>query len=149
MIKLVKIPLPILLLLFGLSGCKTYFIPVDSFKKQFEGIDSTNLRLVNTRGPVGDVVQYLANPIDYIQCEDKAGIPYSLKNGPSIEVRFTQLNGKRTIFYFDRIFLQDTLVIGERSRFLGLQKGIPINTVKLIEVQDGQKNYHYVEPKNK
>jgi hypothetical protein len=130
------------------ASCTNYFIPVDSFKTQFNGIDSTKLRLVHTRGPAGDVVDYLANPIDYIKCVDKNNNPFELKNSPSIEIRFTEHNSKRTIYYFDRVYLQDdTLIIGERSRFIGLRKAISINNVKMIEVQDGHKNFNYVDKK--
>lgn len=128
-----------------LNACKTYLIPVHSFKEQFNGIDSAKLRLVKTRGPAGDVVEYLANPVDYIKCVDKSDMPYELKISPSIEIRFTEKNNKRTIFYFDRVFMQDTLIIGEMSRFVRFRKGISINNVKLIEVQDGHKNFRYVE----
>ena len=128
-----------------LNACKTYLIPVQSFKEQFNGIDSTKLRLVKTRGPAGDVAEYLANPIEYIKCVDKSDMPYELKISPSIEIRFTEKNNKRTIFYFDRVFMQDTLIIGEMSRFVRFRKGISINNVKLIEVQDGHKNFKYVE----
>ena len=128
-----------------LNACKTYLIPVQSFKEQFNGIDSAKLRLVKTRGLAGDVVEYLANPVDYIKCVDKSDMPYELKISPSIEIRFTEKNNKRTIFYFDRVFMQDTLIIGEMSRFVRFRKGISINNVKLIEVQDGHKNFRYVE----
>lgn len=128
-------------------ACTTYYIPVQSFKEQFIGIDSTKLRLENTRGPAGDVTEYLANPIDYIKCVDKNNIPFELKNSPSIEIRFTENTNKRTIFYFDRVFLQDSLVFGEMSRFIRVRKGIPLSNVKLIEVQDGHKNFRYVENK--
>jgi len=131
----------------GFVGCRTYYIPVESFKTQFNGIDSMKLRLVHTRGPAGDVADYLANPIDYIKCVDKDNNPFELKNSPSIEIRFTENNNKRTIYYFDRVYLQDTLIIGERSRFFGLRKDISINNVKLIEVQNGHKNFKYVDKK--
>ncbi len=134
------------LLLFTIS-CKTYYIPVQSFKEQFNGIDSTKLRLVNTRGPAGGVAAYFANPIDYIKCIDKNNMPFELKNSPSIEIRFTENTNKRTIFYFDRVFLQDSLVFGEMSRLIRVRKGIPLGNVKLIEVQDGHKNFRYVENK--
>ena len=130
-----------------LNACKTYLIPVQSFKEQFNGIDSTKLRLVKTRGPAGDVAEYLANPIEYIKCVDKSDMPLELKNSPSIEIRFTEKNNKRTIFYFDRVFLQDSLVFGEMSRFIRIRKGIPLSNVKLIEVQDGHKNFSYLEKK--
>lgn len=133
------------LIIFGFISCTTYYIPIESFKEQFNGIDSANLRIVNTRGPAGDIVQYPANPIEYIKCVDKANNPFELKNSPSIEIRFTEQNNKRTVYYFDRVFLQDTLIIGDMSRFIHYRKGISINNVKLIEVQDGHKNFKYVE----
>lgn len=133
------------LLFLGLIGCKTYYIPVESFKEQFNGIDSTKLKVVNTRGPAGDIAQYPANPIDYIKCVDKDNNSFELKKSPSIEIRFTELNNKRTVYYFDRVFLQDTLIIGDMSRFIHYRKGISINNVKQIEVQDGHKNFKYVE----
>lgn len=115
--------------------------------EQFTGIDSTKLRLVNTLGPSGKVSEYYANPLDYIKCIDKKNIPVELKNSPSIEIRFTENNNKRTIFYFDRVFLQDSLVFGEMARFVRISKGIPLGNVKLIEVQDGHKNFSYMEKK--
>ena len=133
------------LLFLGFISCKTYYIPVESFKEQFNGIDSTKLKIVNTRGPAGDIAQYPANPIEYIKCVDKDNNPFELKNSPSIEIRFTEQNNKRTVYYFDRVFLQDTLIIGDMSRFIHYRKGISINNVKLIEVQDGHKNFKYVE----
>ena len=135
----------LILIVMGFISCKTYYIPVESFKAQFKGIDSTNLRIVNTRGPAGDIVQYPANPINYIKCESKDKKPFELKNGPSIEIRFTENNNKRTIFYFDRVYLKDSLIIGDMSRFIRVRKVISINNVKLIEVQDGHKNFKYVD----
>lgn len=136
------------LIVIGFISCKTYYIPVDSFKTQFNGIDSSKLRIVSTQGPMGDIADYHANPIDYIKCVDKDNNPFELKNSPSIEIRFTEKNNKRTIFYFDRVYLQhDTLIVGDMSRFFYIQKGISINNVKLIEVQDGHKNFHYVDKK--
>ena len=35
-----------------LNACKTYLIPVQSFKEQFNGIDSTKLRLVKESDPM-------------------------------------------------------------------------------------------------
>ena len=101
------------------------------------------------KGPAGDVVKYLANPIEYIQCVDKDHNPFELKNSPSIEIRFTRNNNKKTIFYFDYVYLQDSMIIGDMSRFFYMKKSIPLNDVKKIEVQDGHKNIQYVEKKKK
>jgi len=137
----------IVLTLGVLFSCKTYYIPVETFREQFSEIDSTQLRMVRTKGPAGDIAEYPANPIDQIKCVDKDGNETELQNSPSIETRITTTNGKRTIFYFDRIYVQNDTLIGFRSRFIGLPKTIPLNEITKIEVQDGHKNFHYVEKK--
>jgi len=137
----------IVFVILGFTHCKNYYIPIDSFTSQFSGIDSLKLSIVNTRYPTGNIVQYYANQVDYIKCFDKNNNAYELKNSPSIEIRITEKNNKRTIFYFDSIYLQDSLIIGDKSRFLGLKKEISINNIKLIEVQDGKKNFKYIEKK--
>jgi len=136
-----------LFVIFGLASCKTYYIPLDSFKEQIKDIDSVVLRTVYTRGPMGDVVEYKTYPIDNIKCVDKDNNPAELKNSPSIEIRFTEKNNKRTIFYFDQIYVQDSMIIGDGSRFMQYQKSIPIDSLKLIELQDGKKNFKYVDKK--
>jgi hypothetical protein len=135
--------------IFGLiltTSCSTYLIPVDSFKKQFAGIDSTRLRQVNVIGPIGETYKYLANPLRTIKCVDKKGNPFELVNSPSIEIRFTYGdNNKRTIYYFDRIFVSDSCVVGVQSRFISsIRKTIPLKSISKIKIQDGRKNFHYV-----
>ena len=134
-----------LLGLILVTSCTTYLIPIDSLKMQFAGIDSTKLRKVNVVGPIGESYYYLANPLRTIQCIDKKGIPFQLTNSPSIEIRFTYgENNKRTIFYFDRIYVSDCCGVGVESRFISsIRKSIPLNSVKKIEIQDGKKNFHY------
>lgn len=132
-----------MLFFFLLASCKTYYIPVESFKKQFSGIDASQLKEVRTQGPAYELTPYPANQIRMIQCEDNKGNKVMLPNGPSIETRITTRNGKRTIFYFDRLFLQHDTLVGYRSRFLGLPKKIPLSDITKIEVQDGHKNFRY------
>ena len=131
--------------LFILSSCTTYYIPLDSFKQQFAGMDSSKLREVTTRGPAGDKVRYKAYPIDYIKCVDSKGNTMEIKNSPSIEIRFTDTNNRKTIFYFDLIRVNETTISGIQSRFItGFHKSIPIDAVRKIEVQDGGKKFHYM-----
>jgi hypothetical protein len=134
------------LFLFLFNSCTTYLIPVDSFRQQFADIDSTNLKQVTVIGPYGERYTYSANPIEIIQCVDKNGNPHELENKPSIEIRFTYgTKNKRTIFYFDRVFLNDSIIVGAQSRFIqSLMKTIPINEVSKIEIQDGKKKFHYI-----
>ena len=125
-------------------SCKTYYISVDSFKQQFAGLSPS--KEVTTRGPAGDKVTYMTYPIDTIKCVDNNGKPYELANSPSLETRITYANGKRTIFYFDLLRINDTLLIGGQSRFIPtIKKTISINSISKIEIQDGKKNFRYVK----
>jgi len=134
----------LIILSIGIIGCTTYYIPIESFKEQFRGIDSTNLKIVNAIGPFGERISYPANKIDTIYCVDENNKPIKLANSPSIEIRFTNMNDDRTIFYFDTVILQDSLIIGVESRFIpSFRDALNIKNIKLIEVQDGKKNFKY------
>lgn len=138
----------LIILSMGLISCTTYYIPIKSFKQQFKGIDSTSLKVIEAVGPVGEKFSYPSNLIDTIYCVDDNDKPFKLPNSPSIEIRFTDNNDDHTIFYFDTIFLQDSLVNGAKSRFIpSVRDVISINNVKLIEVQDGKKNFSYSKDK--
>lgn len=133
-------------LILLLSSCKTYYIPVDSFKQQFANMDTSNMREVTTQGPAGDPVKYKIYPIDYIHAVDKTGNPITIPNSPSIEIRFTDTSNRKTIFYFDLIRFDGENITGRQSRFMSaFKKTIPINSVKKIEVQDGKKNFRYLK----
>jgi hypothetical protein len=130
-----------------ITQCTTYYIPVQSFKEQFAGIDSTRMIEVNVVGPYLERYHYFANPITTIQCVDKKGNPYPLTNSPSLETRFTYGHkDKRIVFYFDRIFVNSTSVIGVQSRFIeSIRTTIPIDSITKIEIQDGRKKFEYVQ----
>jgi hypothetical protein len=146
MIRTIRIALILFTPLFILSSCTTYYIPKESFREQFAGMDSSRMRRVTTRGPAGDKVTYKSYPIDFIHCVDSKGNPVELKNSPSIEIRFTDSANYRITFYFDLITVNDTAVSGIRSRFItSFRKTIPLNTIRKIEVQDGHKNFHYTD----
>lgn len=131
-------------LLFFLSSCQTYLLPVESFRQQFAGVDSTNLRSVTTQGPLGIRARYRAAAIDSIQVVDKAGNNVRIENNPALEIRFTDTTGKKTTFYFDLLFFDGENVTGRPSRILTFQKTIPLRGVKKIEIQNGRKNFRYV-----
>jgi len=128
------------------ASCKTYYISIESFKQQFQGLDSSNLKEITTQGPLGGQTKYKTTPIDSIFCVDKNGQPVVLTNSPSIEIRFTDNHQKKSIFYFDRITVDSTSVTGVQSRIISsIRKTIPLNTIQKIEVQNGKKKYRYVQ----
>ena len=94
---------------------------------------------------MGDVYRYKANPIVLIKCVDNKGNPNELTISPSIEMRVTH-NGQRTIFYFDRVYVGDSILTGVESRFTpNARKNIPLKEISKIEIQDGKKNFRYVK----
>lgn len=134
--------------LFALSvilcSCSTYSIPVDSFKNQFAGMSEPNLKEVTVQGPLRERVTYKTFPQDSVDCIDNKGKRIRLEKSPSLEIRFTDSNNRKNVFYFDRIFVTDTCISGTYSRIGGLNRTISLNTIKKIEIQDGRKNYRYV-----
>lgn len=131
-------------ILFFLSSCQTYLIPVESFRQQFAAMDSTNLRSVTTQGPLGIRATYRAAAIDSIEVIDKAGNIFRLQISPALEIRFTDTTGEKTTFYFDLLSFDGENVTGRPSRILTFQKTIPLGGVKKIEIQNGRKNFRYV-----
>lgn len=128
-----------------LSSCKTYYIPLDSFRAQFAGMDPAQFETVKVRGPLNEVYEYRTFPRKPIQCVTKKGEPYQLEPSPALEIRFTMNNGKRTVFYFDKMLVTDSTVKGEQSRFIeNLTKTIPLNSISKIEIQNGRKRFSYV-----
>jgi hypothetical protein len=135
------------IIIIAFACCKTYYISLNSFKEQFSGIDSSNFRMVFTQGPLGDIVDYLANPIDSIQCTDKNNNPFVLENSPSLEIKFIDNKNKKTTFYFDRIIVQDTIITGYLAKSIIHKKSISINNIKQIQIRDGRKDFNYIAKK--
>jgi hypothetical protein len=128
-----------------LSSCKTYQIPVESFKEQFANSSTSELKTVATRDPYGGLTHYQTRLADVIYCIDKEGNPVKLQRSPSLEIRITDTNNKRRTFYFDLMRVDQTSVTGSISRlFPGWTKTIPLAAIKKVEIQDGKKKYSYV-----
>ncbi len=128
-----------------LCSCVSYYISTESLKQQLASVDSTKLKAVTVKGPMGEKYNYLSNGIETINCTDKSGTAMIFDNSPSIEARVTQQSGKKTIFYFDRLFISDSTLLGVRSRFISaIRKEIKLSDIKKIEIQDGGKNFRYI-----
>lgn len=104
--------LSLFILSFLLCSCATYHIPVDSFKNQFAGMKESDMKDVTVQGPVGESVAYKTFPQDSVDCINKRGQWIRLEKAPSLEIRFTDSDNKKTVFYFDRIFVTETSING-------------------------------------
>ncbi|MDO1514557.1 hypothetical protein Q2T41_18030 [Maribacter confluentis] len=134
----------LMLIALGVS-CKTYTIPVDSFREQMKNTNSENKKDVEINNPLTfGKIKYSANDIDRLVVFDKTGQEMYLSNSPSIEMRVTHKNGKKYILYFDTVILENNILKGGRSRFAqGLKREIPMDSIVKIEVQDGGKKFNY------
>lgn len=137
------------LLAFGtlllIISCKTYTIPVESFREQMIGETFENMKSVQVNNPLFySNIKYNSNNIKRIIVTDKDGKRTYLENSPSIEMRVTQLNGKKYTFYFDTVILENDTLKGGRARLVqGFMREISMDNIVKIEVQDGGKNYNY------
>lgn len=133
-------------MLLLIISCKTYTIPVDSFKKQMVRATSENLKEVEINNPLNYSrgIKYRSNTIERLEVVDKNGNMAYLDNSAAIEMRVTLQNGKKRILYFDTVVLENDTLKGGRSRFAqGLTLKIPMNEIVKIEVQDGGKKFNY------
>ncbi len=131
-------------LLFIIS-CKTYTIPVESFREQMINETSENMKKVKVNNPFFySNIKYTSNNIKRIIVIDKDGKRTYLDNSPSIEMRVTHVNGKKYHLYFDTVILENDTLKGGRSRFAQvLDRQIPMDSIAKIEVQDGGKKFEY------
>ncbi|MDR1056856.1 MAG: hypothetical protein LBL90_13835 [Prevotellaceae bacterium] len=113
----------IVFILFLFSACKTYYIPVESFKAF----------------PKGHVGRHL----DFITCYDKKGNPKLIKNDGSVEIRITDNNNKRQGGYFETLIINDTIITFCRSFILSLDATFKLDNICLIEIQNVKKGLKY------
>lgn len=127
-------------------SCATFEMTTTSLKQRFAEIDSTDLKTVIVRGPFGEQYTYLTHPSSSIELKDKNGKALIMPLKPSIEMRVTYDGGRKTVFYLDKIFVSDSLLIGHNSWFINsISTKIPLNKIEKIEVQDGKKNFKYLD----
>lgn len=136
--------LGILTLLFS---CKTYTIPVDSFREQMTVPGSEKLREVEINNPALYTyknIKYEANSLKSIVVMDKKGNKVKLDNSPKLEMRITRKNGKKNILLFDTVIVENDTLKGARSRLMqNLRREIPLTDIEIIEIQDSGKVYKY------
>jgi len=131
----------------SLFSCKTYTIAVDSFRQQMIQTGSGELKEVEVQNPLPNTfsnIKYLANTLKFIKVVDKKGQVVELENSPKLEMRVTRKNGKKTVFMFDTVIVENDTIKGSRSRIIqSLTKEIPLSMVEKIQIQDSGKVYQY------
>lgn len=134
--------LGIVLLLFS---CKTYTIPVQSFREQMTKPGNEKMRDVEINNPTFySNLEYQANSVKSLIVVDKEGNNVEIENSPKLEMRITRKNGKKYILLFDTVVVENDTLKGARSRILqNLRREFPLNDIEKIEIQDSGKVYKY------
>lgn len=126
-------------------GLEIYTVTLESLKEQFGNMMNLEWKEVKVKNPKGFISTYKTFPIETIKCKNDQGKEIILKIKPSIEMRITYANNKKTIFYLDRIRVENNTIFGHQSRLLGfITKEIHFRDISKIEIQDGRKNFKYV-----
>ncbi|HSJ68507.1 MAG TPA: hypothetical protein VK921_12560 [Anditalea sp.] len=131
-------------------SCKTYTVPVDSFRKQMTVAGSEKLKEVEIDHPTfysssspGRNLRYQSNTIKSIEVLDKNGTKVWLENSPKLEMRIHKKDGKKHILYFDSVVVENDTLKGARSRLMDLRREIAMSDIEKIEIQDSGKTYTY------
>lgn len=132
-------------------SCKTYTVPVDSFRKQMTVQGSEKLKEVEINNPTFYTssnpdrnLNYQANTIKSIDVVDKKGNKVNLENSPKLEMRITRKDGKKNILLFDTVIVENDTLKGARSRIMAnLRREIALSNIEKIEIQDSGKVYKY------
>ena len=145
-----KLIFPAVILILAVS-CKTYTVPVESFREQMTVSGSDKLKEVEINHPSfytasssNGNLRYLANSLRSIEVSDKKGNKVKLENSPKLEMRVTKKDGKKHILYFDTVIVENDTLKGARSRFMpDLRREIALTDIEKIEIQDSGKVYKY------
>ncbi len=126
------------------TACSTYTIPVDSFKAQME--TSSKIRKATNRPGVifarADKIE--TNGIEYIECLNKKLQPVKVKVNPNIIMQVTDSNNKKTVFYFDTVLKEDSVITGFTSYIFMTKKSIPLSGIRKIIIDASRKgNFSY------
>lgn len=144
-----KLIYPIAILFLAVS-CKTYTVPVDSFREQMttgsgkmKQVEINHPSFYSTSSPNGNL-RYEANTIHKIEVLDNKGNKVRLQNSPKLEMRITRKDGKKHILFFDTVIVENDTLKGARSRYMPhLRREIALTDIEKIEIQDSKKVYKY------
>lgn len=130
-----------LMVCFAMVSCKSYTISTENFKEQFENVDYD----LSTSISISGSIYYNGFQIKKINVIDKNGKAQILDNVPSLEMRITLNNGKRSHFYFDSMKLKSDTLTGHKARFFPwMIVKVPFSDVVKIEIQESGKKIEYM-----
>lgn len=140
-----KAKIRLFLLLVIVVSCKTYTISPESFKTQLSRGENNQKQEVEINNPLyfGNL-KYQANSIDILEVTNKKGEKAIISKTASLEMKVEHKNGKKYLFYFDTVIIENDTLKGSRSRFTPkLSRSIPFDSIISIKIQEGGKRFDY------
>ncbi len=114
---------------FWLSSCKTLYIPVDNFKKLFEGMDTADLKKeASIRDSKNEKLTYYT--VESINCIDRKGNPVVLEITPTLKIEIIYFNNEKSVVNFQSIMVNNNRIgpidISKQGEYFNMLS--PINT---------------------
>jgi hypothetical protein len=124
------------LIILCICSCTTYHLTTGSLLQQFADVHpetKTNIIIAFPLIFPGSVTGNSLNSIKVLDQNNKEHIiPVTNHTG----VRITKKDGTRKTFYFDTLLIQDSVINGKKSHFVGLDiKPIKLDDIEKIELQ--------------
>lgn len=118
------------------TSCTTYYLTPQSLAEQVVHSQPEKKVTLIIAFPIIIPGVVKGNSLHEIKVKDKNGKEVFLPVTNRTSIRITQNNGKRTTFYFNTLIIQDSMIMGKKDHFFGIDiKPININNIKLIEIQ--------------
>lgn len=132
-------------------SCKTYTVPVDSFRNQMTAPGFANSKnahidpsLEYTASSREGIKTYRFNPLNSIEVYNKKGAKVRLESSPKLEVNVTKKDGKKHMLFFDMVTVENDTLKGGRSRmFLNMRREIALTDIEEIKIIVSARRYEY------
>ncbi len=131
-----KLRIIIALATLAICGCTTYHLSTGSLLQQFADVHpetKTNLIIAFPLIFPGTVT---GNSLSSIKVLDQKNTEHTIPVTNHTSVRITKKDGTRKTFYFDTLLIQDSVINGKKSHFVGIDiKPIKLDDIEKIELQ--------------
>ncbi len=128
-----------LLVIAVLSGCVYPTMTVSSLAEQMQGVNQASMKKVGVKMPSGPSAEYMANTVDSLQCAEE-----KIANGPRLMMRITDKEDNQVTYYFDTVFLEDSILTGSTSRLEGFKTKVRLKSIEKIQFFDNRLDIKYL-----
>lgn len=116
-------------MLLSLAGCATYHLTPQRLQEQLKAPPEGSYSVIAEKQFV--FKQPVSNGIRQILCLDKNGRERTINVTKHTSLRLSIQNGIQRTYYFDTVFLKDSLLVGNPSRTID----IPLKPIELTDVE--------------